>query len=74
MALFGRVGNILKQATTRKINSELCSFPSGFQAIRCFSNSPSTKLFIGGALELASTPFCILEVVYLCNFFIVVDE
>ncbi|CAJ2639258.1 unnamed protein product [Trifolium pratense] len=53
MALFGRVGNLLRTAANTKITSELKlrSFPSVFQAIRCFTgppSTPSTKLFVGG--------------------------
>ncbi|KAK9278371.1 hypothetical protein L1049_027936 [Liquidambar formosana] len=46
MAFFSKVGNILRQTTSRQINSELsASNPSILQAIRCMSSS---KLFIGG--------------------------
>ncbi|CAK8565188.1 unnamed protein product [Lathyrus sativus] len=50
MAFFGRVGNIIRNAANVKITSEfkLRTFPSVFQAIRCFSSTPSTKLFVGG--------------------------
>ncbi|KAK2441811.1 glycine-rich RNA-binding protein 4, mitochondrial [Trifolium repens] len=50
MAFFGRIGNLLRTAANTKISSEvkLRSFPSVFQAIRCFSSPPSTKLFVGG--------------------------
>ncbi|XP_058788475.1 glycine-rich RNA-binding protein 3, mitochondrial-like [Vicia villosa] len=50
MAFFGRIGNIIRNAANAKISSEikLRSFPSVFQAIRCFSSVPSTKLFVGG--------------------------
>ncbi|KAL5144213.1 Glycine-rich RNA-binding protein 3, mitochondrial [Glycine soja] len=37
MAFFGRIGNLLRQTTSR-------------QAIRCMSCAPRTKLFIGGAI------------------------
>lgn len=52
MAFFGRVGNLLRQAASRQVSSELRSSPSVFQAIRCLSSAPSSKLFIGGAFEL----------------------
>lgn len=46
MALFSKVGNILKQTVSKNINSELCGSNSSiFQMIRCMSSS---KLFIGG--------------------------
>ncbi|KAL5064892.1 hypothetical protein RYX36_026629 [Vicia faba] len=48
MAFFGKLGNILRQATNRNIISELRSAPPLFQAIRCFCSAPTTKLFIGG--------------------------
>lgn len=50
MAFFGRVGSLLRNAANTKITSELKlrSSPSVFQAIRCFSSTPNTKLFVGG--------------------------
>ncbi|KAI5416563.1 hypothetical protein KIW84_041568 [Lathyrus oleraceus] len=48
MAFFGKLGSILRQATNRKIISELRPSPSAFQAIRCMCSAPTTKLFIGG--------------------------
>ncbi|KAK7388869.1 hypothetical protein VNO78_23696 [Psophocarpus tetragonolobus] len=48
MAFFGRMGNLLRQAASRQVSSELRSSPSFFQAIRCMSFAPTTKLFIGG--------------------------
>lgn len=52
MAFFGRIGNLLRQSASRHVSSELRSSPSVFQAIRCFSSAPSTKLFIGGVFQL----------------------
>jgi len=52
MAFFGRIGNLLRQTASRQVSSKLRSPPSFFQAIRCMSSAPSTKLFIGGAFEL----------------------
>ncbi|MED6145031.1 hypothetical protein PIB30_021179 [Stylosanthes scabra] len=48
MAFFGRIGNLLRNAANKQISSELRSSPSIFQAIRCMSSAPSSKLFIGG--------------------------
>ncbi|KAG4942701.1 Glycine-rich RNA-binding protein 3, mitochondrial [Glycine max] len=48
MAFFGRIGNLLRQTASRQVSSKLRSPPSFFQAIRCMSSAPSTKLFIGG--------------------------
>ncbi|XLU75652.1 hypothetical protein S245_034705, partial [Arachis hypogaea] len=48
MAFLSRAGNILRQVTSRKISSDLCEIPSVFPSVRCMSNAPSTKLFIGG--------------------------
>ncbi|KAH7528867.1 hypothetical protein FEM48_Zijuj05G0123400 [Ziziphus jujuba var. spinosa] len=49
MALFSKLGNILKQTSTRQISNELQpSKLSIFQAIRCMSSMASSKLFIGG--------------------------
>ncbi|WVZ13064.1 hypothetical protein V8G54_017594 [Vigna mungo] len=48
MAFFGRLGNLLRQTASRQVGSELRSSPSLFQAIRCLSSAPSSKLFIGG--------------------------
>ncbi|XP_024175338.1 glycine-rich RNA-binding protein 3, mitochondrial [Rosa chinensis] len=49
MAFLSKFGNILRQTATRQIRSELVpSKPSIFQAIRCMSTGPSSKLFIGG--------------------------
>ncbi|XLR05015.1 hypothetical protein S83_071213, partial [Arachis hypogaea] len=48
MAFLSRAGNILRQVTSRKISSDLCEIPSVFRSVRCMSNAPSTKLFIGG--------------------------
>nr|KYP56697.1 hypothetical protein KK1_002942 [Cajanus cajan] len=48
MAFFGRIGNLLRHAASRQVSSELRSSPSFFQAIRCMSSAPSSKLFIGG--------------------------
>ncbi|KAK7265865.1 hypothetical protein RJT34_33489 [Clitoria ternatea] len=49
MAFFARLGNVLRHAANRQVSSELRSPPlSVFQAIRCMSNGPSSKLFIGG--------------------------
>ncbi|CAI8596229.1 unnamed protein product [Vicia faba] len=50
MAFFGRVGSLIRNAANAKIGAEikLRSFPSVFQAVRCFSSTPSTKLFVGG--------------------------
>ncbi|KAK7347346.1 hypothetical protein VNO80_21876 [Phaseolus coccineus] len=48
MAFFGRIGNLLRQTASRQVSSELRSSPSFFQAIRCLSSAPSSKLFIGG--------------------------
>ncbi|KAF3438064.1 hypothetical protein FNV43_RR20820 [Rhamnella rubrinervis] len=46
MALFSKLGNILRQTSNKQISNELrSSSPSIFQAIRCMSSS---KLFIGG--------------------------
>ncbi|KAL1373202.1 hypothetical protein HN51_003198 [Arachis hypogaea] len=45
---FGRIGNLLRNAANKQISSELLSSPSYFQAIRCMSSAPSSKLFIGG--------------------------
>lgn len=51
MALFSKVGNILKQTVSKNINTELCGSNSSiFQMIRCMSSS---KLFIGGASSSA---------------------
>lgn len=52
MAFFGRIGNLLRQTASRQVSSELRSSPSFFQAIRCLSSAPSSKLFIGGAFDL----------------------
>ncbi|KAL1317132.1 glycine-rich RNA-binding protein 3, mitochondrial-like isoform X2 [Arachis ipaensis] len=48
MAFFSRTGNILRQVTSRKISLDLCEILSVFQYVRCMSNAPSMKLFIGG--------------------------
>ncbi|MED6130603.1 hypothetical protein PIB30_002195 [Stylosanthes scabra] len=48
MAFLRRAGNILSQATTRKIASDFCSINSVFRSVRRMSNAPSSKLFIGG--------------------------
>uniref|UniRef100_M1CCV2 RNA-binding glycine-rich protein n=1 Tax=Solanum tuberosum TaxID=4113 RepID=M1CCV2_SOLTU len=46
MALFNRIGNMLKQSVSRHTNLELCaSRTSLYQAIRSMSSS---KLFVGG--------------------------
>lgn len=52
MAFFGRLGNILRQSANKQITSQLRSSPSVFQAIRCMSTTPTTKLFIGGEIKL----------------------
>ena len=52
MAFFGRIGNILRNAASKQISSELRSSPSVFQAIRCMSSVPSSKLFIGGVFKV----------------------
>jgi len=69
MAFFGRVGNILRQATNQKIGLEIRSLSSVFQATRCMSNAPNSRLFIGGVFELTFALFLIHEVGYLCLFF-----
>ncbi|XP_027330947.1 glycine-rich RNA-binding protein 3, mitochondrial-like [Abrus precatorius] len=52
MAFFGRIGNLLRHAANRQINSQISSelraTPSVFLAIRSMSSAPSSKLFIGG--------------------------
>ncbi|KAI4343963.1 hypothetical protein L6164_011248 [Bauhinia variegata] len=48
MAFFGRVGNLLRQAANKQISSQLRSSPSVFQAIRCLSSAPNSRLFVGG--------------------------
>ena len=49
MALFSKLGNILRQSATKKISSEASPFKLSFsQAIRCMSSMSSSKLFIGG--------------------------
>ncbi|XP_043707801.1 glycine-rich RNA-binding protein 3, mitochondrial-like isoform X2 [Telopea speciosissima] len=46
MAFISKLGNVLKQTVSGRVNSELsASNPSVFQAIRCMSSS---KLFVGG--------------------------
>ena len=47
MAFVSRIGNMLKQAVSKKVNLELSASNSSlYQAIRCMSSS---KLFVGGA-------------------------
>ncbi|XWS47927.1 hypothetical protein CRYUN_Cryun13aG0028100 [Craigia yunnanensis] len=49
MAFLSKIGNILKQTTSMQINAQLsASRPGLFQVFRCMSNSPSSKLFVGG--------------------------
>ncbi|XP_019438930.1 PREDICTED: glycine-rich RNA-binding protein 3, mitochondrial-like isoform X2 [Lupinus angustifolius] len=50
MAFFGKLGNILRHAASanQRISSEIRSSPSFFQAIRCMTSAPSSKLFVGG--------------------------
>ncbi|MED6130601.1 hypothetical protein PIB30_002193 [Stylosanthes scabra] len=48
MAFLRRAGNMLRQATTRKFVSDFCSINSVFRSVRCMSNAPSSKLYIGG--------------------------
>lgn len=46
MALFNRIGNMLKQSVSRHTNLELCATRTSlYQAIRSMSSS---KLFVGG--------------------------
>lgn len=50
MAFLSKFGNLLKQAASKPVSSNLSvSKPSIFQAIRCLSSMSSSKLFIGGA-------------------------
>lgn len=58
MAFFGRLGNLLRQSANRQISAEMRSSPSFFQAVRCMSSAPSSKLFIGGAVELPYESGC----------------
>ncbi|XWS60440.1 hypothetical protein CRYUN_Cryun07bG0036700 [Craigia yunnanensis] len=49
MAFLSKFGKILRQTTNMQINAQLsASRPGLFQVFRCMSNSPSSKLFVGG--------------------------
>ncbi|GMI76781.1 hypothetical protein HRI_001347400 [Hibiscus trionum] len=49
MAFLSKIGNMLRQTSTTQINSQLsASRPGLFQVFRCMSNSPSSKVFVGG--------------------------
>ncbi|OMP08012.1 hypothetical protein COLO4_06855 [Corchorus olitorius] len=49
MAFLSKIGNMLRQATSTQINTQLsASRPGLFQVFRCMSTSPSSKLFVGG--------------------------
>ncbi|GMJ04935.1 hypothetical protein HRI_004162700 [Hibiscus trionum] len=49
MAFLSKFGSILRQATSMQVNAQLsASKPGIFQVFRSMSNSPSSKLFIGG--------------------------
>ncbi|GMI95239.1 hypothetical protein HRI_003193200 [Hibiscus trionum] len=49
MAFLSKIGNMLRQTTTTHINAQFsASRPGLFQVFRCMSNSPSSKVFVGG--------------------------
>ncbi|XP_039035641.1 glycine-rich RNA-binding protein 2, mitochondrial-like isoform X2 [Hibiscus syriacus] len=49
MAFLSKIGNMLRQTSTTQINAQLSSSRPGlFQVFRCMSNSPSSKVFVGG--------------------------
>ena len=70
MAFFGRIGSLLRQTASRQVSSKLRSPPSFFQAIRCMSCAPRTKLFIGGAFELHFELDALYVFFILCLFYL----
>ncbi|XP_039028787.1 glycine-rich RNA-binding protein 2, mitochondrial-like isoform X1 [Hibiscus syriacus] len=49
MAFLSKIGNMLRQTLTTQINAQLsASRPGLFQVFRSMSNSPSSKVFVGG--------------------------
>ncbi|XP_039030582.1 glycine-rich RNA-binding protein 2, mitochondrial-like isoform X2 [Hibiscus syriacus] len=49
MAFLSKIGNMLRQTSTTQVNAQLSSSRPGlFQVFRCMSNSPSSKVFVGG--------------------------
>ncbi|KAL4354987.1 hypothetical protein GQ457_06G036720 [Hibiscus cannabinus] len=49
MAFLSKFGSVLRQATSMQVNAQLsASKPGIFQVFRSMSNSPSSKLFVGG--------------------------
>lgn len=69
MAFLSKFGNILRQTTSTHINTQLsASRPGIFQMFRCMSNSPSSKVFVGGASYF---PFhCSNQMILLSLFFL----
>ena len=62
MAFLSKVGNILRQSATKRISSEVSPFKvSAFQAIRCMSNMPGSKVYVGGEFCAFST-YCLFQV------------